>query len=659
VKIVRIVRGFSVKKSRDLLFVSALVGTLLLPALAGAEKIPMTAWIHDPVIASVDVSPDGNKLVALTLSDVNEAADITVWNTRDLSAPPSRFKPKETKAISVRWLNNDRLFVVGRQKYDFTAGAKFGVATKPIRWFRDISYIVDSKGNRFRRLLGSKEDNIVSIRLFDTLPLQPDKIMVETTNLEFAPDIYEVDLKNFSSKRVFRGATGESFFADPKGEIKGRTEFRGGGDTARIEYSFRNPNTNDWETHGSYYAAKREGLEPAAIDMDGRTVYMLDNTGREKKVIVKYDVVDRTISNPIYADASFEATGVLQSSQPEDFGEVIGFTAIGEGRVTEYSSEEWAILQRRLNDALPKGQSHNIVSISDDFSVAVVRSDGPKEPGAYYLMFGGAQLVALGRSMPFLEPDKLADVSYVTYKARDGMEIPGFLTMPTTGEAPYPTVIMPHGGPWARDALRFDSWAQFLANRGYLVLQPQYRGSDGWGQTLWRAGDKEWGGKMQDDKDDGAAWLVEQGLADADRLAMYGYSYGGYAAMASIVRKDTPYQCAIAGAGLSELRYFDKVTFEGRFGREFQNPTIRGLSPLDVAEDASIPIFIFHGDRDQRVPIEQSRKYVRALKRAEKDVEYLEIVDLWHSRPWWPQHRLAVFEVLEDYLANRCGPGGL
>ena len=103
---------------------------------------------------------------------------------------------------------------------------------------------------------------------------------------------------------------------------------------------------------------------------------------------------------------------------------------------------------------------------------------------------------------------------------------------------------------------------------------------------------------MQDDKDDGAQWLVEQGLVDKDRIAIFGYSYGGYAAMVAIVRPDTPYQCAISGAGLSDLRYFDKVTFEGAFGREFQNPTIKGLSPLDLAKDASIPIYIFHGDRD-------------------------------------------------------------
>jgi len=376
-------------------------------------------------------------------------------------------------------------------------------------------------------------------------------------------------------------------------------------------------------------------------------------------VIRKYDLIDRTVGDPIYADASFDATGVIQSGQPEDFGEVIGFTAQGEGSIVDYTSDEWASLQQRIYSALPSGQDHRISSISDDFSVAVISSTGPKEPGAFYLLIGGAQLISLGRSMPFLKPENLADMSFVTYTARDGMEIPAYLTMPTTGDAPYPAVILPHGGPWSRDSLRFDSWAQFLANRGYLVLQPQYRGSEGWGQELWRAGDAEWGGAMQDDKDDGAMWLVEQGLVDRNRMAMFGYSYGGYAAMAAIVRKDTPYQCAIAGAGLSELRYFDKVTFENGYIREYQNPTIKGLSPLDFAKDASIPIFIFHGDRDQRVPIQQSRKYVSALKRAGKDVEYLEIKDLWHSRPWWPQHRLALFEVLEDYLGNRCGPGGL
>ena len=284
---------------------------MLSSASANAEKIPMTAWIHDPVIASVNVSPDGNKLVALTLSDVNEAADITVWNTNDLSASPKRFKPENTKAISVSWLNNDRLFVVGRQKYDFTPGQKYRIgvrSAKKIRWFRDIPYIVDSEGKRFRQLFDSKEQEIVSVNLFDSLPLQPDKILVQTTNLEFAVDLYEVDLNKFTSKRVFRGASGESFLANPYGEVKGKSEFHGDGDTARIEFSYRDPETNDWDVHPSFSAPKRAGMLPAGIDNDGRTVYMVDNSGRDKSVIRKYDLIDRSLSSPVYADASLEAT---------------------------------------------------------------------------------------------------------------------------------------------------------------------------------------------------------------------------------------------------------------------------------------------------------------------------------------------------------------
>ena len=630
---------------------AAILSCVFMGSGVAAELIPMSAWIHDPVISSVNVSPDGNSLVALTLSNVNEAPDVTVWDTSKLSAEPKRSRPKDTKAYSVRWLNDDKLLVVGRQKYDYRIGGKV------TRWFRDKSYIVDKDGGRFREILSNKES--VGTAIFDVLPRHKDKILVSVTNFEFAEDIYEVDLDNLLSRRVFRGATGEGFFGDYAGNIYGKSEIRGRGDEARIEYSYRHPETDKWETHHSLYAARREGMQPVARDPDGRTVYMVDNTGRDKQIVIPYDLITRQLGKPVFADDTIEATNVLQSSQPEDFGKIIGYAGRGIGPFRQYYDEEWNTIQSRVDDALPKGQVNRLSSISDDFSVAVVSSSGPREPGAYYLLVGGSNIIPLGRSRPFLEPDKLAEMKYVMYEARDGMTIPAYLTTPNSGSAPYPTVVMPHGGPWARDDLRFDLWAQFLANRGYLVLQPQYRGSQGWGQNLWRAGDKEWGGKMQDDKDDGARWLVEQGFAAKDRIAMYGYSYGGYAAMASIVRPDTPYQCAIAGAGLSELRYFDKVTFEGNFGREFQNPTIKGLSPLDVAKQASIPIYIFHGDRDQRVPIEQSQKYVRALKRANKDVEYQEIVDLWHSLPWFPQHHLAVLSSIEDYLANRCGPGGL
>ena len=632
--------------------VSLVLGLWVLAAGASrAEFIPMNAWIHDPVISSVDVSPDGNQLVALTLADVNGPPDITVWQTEDLSVPPVRFRPPDVKALFVGWINDEYLYVFGRQKFDIRVGGR------PTRWFRDKLYIIDDRGEeRWRELL----ENEAGIKgIFNILPRDRNKFLVRRISRQFASEIYEVDIGTFISRRIYRMATGEGIFANVFGEIRGKSELVGAGEDVRIQYSYIHPETGEWEVHHDLVAVEREGMRPVTFDLDGRRVYVVDNTGRDKSVLRTYDLITRELSEPLYGGDDIEATGVRLASNPDNLGEVIGYTGVGEESWIHYISPMYQDISDRLDEVLGEDDAHSIVSMSDDLTVMVVRTSGDREPGAYHLLVNGRQLVPLGRSYPFLQPDKLADMEYVRYEARDGLEIPAYLTIPAEGTAPYPAVVMPHGGPWARDYLSWDLWVQFLANRGYAVLQPQYRGSDGWGQQLWRAGDREWGQKMQDDKDDGARWLVEQGITEADRIAIYGYSYGGFAAMAASVRPNSPYQCAISGAGLSELRSFDKITFEGSFMRQFQNPTIGGMSPLDNVQDAEIPIFVFHGDRDQRVPIDQSEKFVRALRRAGKDVKYMEVVDLWHSLPWWPQHHLAVLSSIENYLATECGPGGL
>ena len=616
-----------------------------------AEIIPMNAWIHDPVISSVDVSPDGNQLVALTLSDVNAPPQVTVWQTEDLSIPPARFSPPDVKALRVGWLNNEYLAVVGRQKFDIRVGGR------PTVWFRDKLYVIDDRAEERWRELLENEDGGKDI--FNVLPHDRDRFLAVRYSREFAQEVYEVNLRNFNSRRVFRGASGEDIIADAFGEIRGRVEMEGTGNNTRLVYSYVHPETGQWEPHHQFVAVEREGMWPRGFDLDGRRVYVVDNTGRDKAALRTYDLITRELSEPLYGGLKIEATGIQVATNPDNLGEIIGYVGADAERYIHYTSPTYQEISDRLDEALGEENAHTIVSMSDDLTIMVVRTSGDREPGAYHLLVNGRQLVPLGRSYPFLEPDKLAEMEYVTYEARDGLEIPAYLTLPPEGNPPYPAVVMPHGGPWARDFLSWDLWAQFLANRGYAVLQPQYRGSDGWGQQLWRAGDREWGEKMQDDKDDGARWLVEQGFTEADRIAIYGYSYGGFAAMAASVRQNSPYQCAISGAGLSELRSFDRITFEGRFTRQFQNPTIDGMSPLDHVEDAEIPIFVFHGDRDQRVPIEQSEKFVNALRRAGKSVKYTEIVDLWHSLPWWPQHHLAVLSSIENYLATECGPGGL
>ena len=308
-----------------------------------AEEIPLKAWVHDPLIASVDVSPDGNKLVALTLSDINSPADITVWDTRDLSKPPQRFAPPDVKALSVGWVNNDTLYVFGRQKFDYQIGSR------KQKWYQDKAYIVDSEGKRFRSILKSVES--VGTNLFNLLPEQPDKILVSVRNLEFAEDIYEVNLKSRTHKRIQRGATGESYESDIFGKIRGRTRVIGGGEDVRVEFSYVHPETGDWEAHHYLYAKERVGMQPAGYDVDGRTVYMRDNKDRDKAIIRKYDLVTREVSEPIFADPAIEASGVLQSGRPGERGKLIGFSGQSHEIETLYSDPDWRDIQSRIATA--------------------------------------------------------------------------------------------------------------------------------------------------------------------------------------------------------------------------------------------------------------------------------------------------------------------
>lgn len=620
-----------------------------------ASMIPVEAWSHDPLIDGVVISPDGSKLAALTPGDHKSLPSVTVWQTADMSKPPVRFKPKDSKVIALRWASNDQLFFVGRQKYDYKYSGK------TTKWFRNIGYIADYRGNKIRRLFRKRMDDIKDlyrVGFVHSLRDKPDTILLRLTGLK-GSEYVELNLKTFQSVRVFRESDTSSTTVDSRGRVAIKTKLEGSGDEIRYVTSLRNPKTGGWEEHFTLRAVDREGVQAVRVLADGQ-VYVLDNLGRDKSVIRLYDPVTRSQGKPLFASDQFEIRGVLlRDFNPSDKSDLIGYVLNGPERSYIYTDPEYLALQTRIDAALPAGSTNRMVSTSDDLNQIVVRSSGVKEAGAYYLLSNKGTITALGRSFPHLDPAQMSEMTYVTYSARDGLEIPAMLTVPRTGKAPHPTIVMPHGGPWARDYLGWNKWAQFLANRGYAVLQPQYRGSMGWGQKLWRAGDREWGQKMQDDKDDGAQWLVDQGIADSERLAMFGYSYGGYAAMAAVVRPSSPYQCAIAGAGLSELNTFNKLTGQSAFNRKYQKPTIAGLSPQYAVEQANIPLYIFHGDRDQRVPVKQSRKFYKALKAEGKTVRYDEIPDLWHSNPWFAQHHMAMLSGIETYLANDCGPGGL
>jgi dipeptidyl aminopeptidase/acylaminoacyl peptidase len=202
-------------------------------------------------------------------------------------------------------------------------------------------------------------------------------------------------------------------------------------------------------------------------------------------------------------------------------------------------------------------------------------------------------------------------------------------------------------------------WVPMLVSRCNVVLQPQYRGSAGWGRSLWKAGDAEWGQKMQDDKDDGAQWLVSEKLADPKRIAMFGFSYGGYAAFAAAVRPNGIYKCAIAGAGVSDIEKIWAKFYTNPFFRERQAPTVKGLSPAHQADKIKIPIMVYQGDRDQTVPVVQSEMFVDAARKSSQRVDYHLLKDYAHGPAWTRDTMTQQLKLISDYFAKGCGGSGL
>ena len=656
--------------------------------LTGAQAAAPTRadFARVPAIQSVSLSPDGKHLVALTSPDGKQIY-ISVWRTDALDRTPTVINASKMRFLGVEFIKNDHLQV--------TAMQTFTVGDDRRHLFK--TYITDLEGKRWRPLLpetrGASEledfwNKFADANIIDDLPLDPKHVLVVDNRLKTYGDIYRVDVETGVADRIDHAS--DRFFdkqTDLKGDIRARQEFDYENGNAYIAQWLKHPDTNAWEEHFRWFAKDRVPVDVVGFTPDPDIIYIATVApGEDRRAIYAYDVRARKILEPVFKHKLFETIGIKPSKRKEDFGEPIGFVFEAEKPRTYWIDEGIVALDKGLRTAMgvktattqwtdpATGQTASIpvvedadidiLQVSGDRKTALVVKSGPRQPPEYYLYKDG-KLSLLGRSGSHIDAATLGDSRLVQYPARDGLMIPAFLTTPPKniyGNGPYPTLIEPHGGPWSRDYLGWDDsgWVQYFASRGYAVLQPQFRGSEGWGQKLWRAGDAEWGQKMQDDKDDGAKWLIAQKIAAPDRIAMFGYSYGGYAALAAAIRPNGLYQCAIAGAGAGDLAKFNRQTFDNRYLREFQNPTIKGLDAMKRADEASIPVFLYHGDRDSVVDVEDSRRFAARLKSAGRPYKLLEIKDMGH---WFvtmtPEMLEQQLVEVEAYLKNDCGPGGL
>ena len=331
---------------------------------------------------------------------------------------------------------------------------------------------------------------------------------------------------------------------------------------------------------------------------------------------------------------------------------LIGSATIGdEGTTYRFTDADaarsWGIIAQAFEGLRPE-----LVSWSDDLNQVVVFTSGAGDAGTYRLIdlvAGAAKVV--GSAYPDVPSGQVGAVRSIRYQAADGLEIHGYLTLPPGAEEPsgLPLVVLAHGGPAVRDVMGFDWWAQALASRGYAVLQPNFRGSSGYGDAFLEAGYGEWGRKMQTDLSDGVRWLASEGTIDPSRVCIVGASYGGYAAMAGPTLDQGVYRCAVSVAGVSDLRRM--VLWEAEHGAHRNSQTVRywnrfmgadrlgdrdldEISPARQASRADAPILLLHGRDDTVVPIEQSRRMASALRAAGKPHELIELAgeDHWLSQ---------------------------
>jgi dipeptidyl aminopeptidase/acylaminoacyl peptidase len=288
----------------------------------------------------------------------------------------------------------------------------------------------------------------------------------------------------------------------------------------------------------------------------------------------------------------------------------------------------------------------------------VVRVGGPDAPGAYFLYDAAEQaMTLLQQNNQSIGMKRLHPVQTIRYKARDGLEIASILTLPRGKRKDLPLIVMPHGGPFARDSEEWDWWTQFLADRGYAVVQPNYRGSSGYGTPFTEKGQGQWGLAMQDDLNDAVTELARQGIVDPKRVCMVGASYGGYAAMRAAQRDPKLYRCAVSYAGVSDLNRMMKYNqnFLGGGARKdwlrTQAPDLKGVSPINFPQDFGVPVLLVHGTKDRVVPPIHTRTMARKLKQAGKQVTFIEQPEADHhfSRS---EDRHQFLKELEAFLAR-------
>jgi dipeptidyl aminopeptidase/acylaminoacyl peptidase len=493
-------------------------------------------------------------------------------------------------------------------------------------------------------------------QIVDPLVDHPGRMLVATNrrNKE-AFDVYDLDLATGELKLV---AENPGRIIDWGTDHDGKLRYAIATDGVNHTYLYRDDPSQPLKP--VLTTSFRERFQPQGFTPDNRKLYAISNLGRDKTAVVLVDPATAKEERVVYARDDYDVQGIEFSKKRK----VITHANVETWRPERHFFDETtARMYAALEKQLP-GMHVYVQSSTDDEDVMVVAASNDRTSGTRYLYDRRTdKLTKLGDVAPWLDPAHMASVKPIQYTSRDGLTIHGYLTLPPGRPAKgLPVVVNPHGGPWARDSWGYNPEVQFLANRGYAVLQVNFRGSIGYGRKFWEASFGQWGLSMQDDVADGALWLVKEGIADPKRICIYGGSYGGYATLMGLVRTPDLYACGIDFVGVANLTTFLKTIppywkpMLEMFYEMVGNPDkdaerLRATSPVFHADRIKAPLLIAQGARDPRVNKDESDQMVAAMRKRGVEVEYIVKDNEGHGFAN-EENKLEFYGAVERFLAK-------
>ncbi len=633
---------------------------------ARADDPRIEAFVAPPAVSNVQISPSGAHVSMVTRVDNRDV--LAVFDVDNLDAAPDGIDIEDVTFQWVEWASDDRLLVNvfdGLQFYSTTYWVHLEPRYRTIAMNRDGSdQVLLFRGVQGEERRAASRSQDLS-RVTDVLSGEPNHVLMPAVR-GAEIDLFRVNVVNGAASRVERGRRNTLGWVT---DVDGVPVVRIDADTRNSSrrYFTRAPGEQRWTQFQTVQELDRQEFWPmAAGDRPGVVYAVARPRGTERAGVYLFDTQTNAFGDPVVAHPRVDINSVLFDPMS---GQYIGASYIDDRMRYIFADAELQAHFDGVDEFFGGDANIRIVDSSVDGQRYVLLVSGPDEPGSYNVYdVSQARVTRLADTHPDLR-DFGNEVEVIRYRARDGLEITGYLTVPDDpAGAPPPLVVMPHGGPELRDSLDFDITAQFLASRGYAVFQPNFRGSAGYGRAFTAAGRGEWGRAMQNDITDGLMHLIEQGRVDADRVCIYGASYGGYAALAGATLTPELYQCAASRSGLSDLRAFMNWLGEeaGERSDEYVywrrligDPDTDGarmdeVSPRQLAADVQAPILLMHGLSDETVPPAQAELMRDAVILAGGSARYFEFAGAEHTD--WPSELEArALRELELFLAANIG----